>query len=137
MSDTLKVELKDLNYIAEYERNEKQRQANEAQRQVNETERLENETIRQNQEQTRQSFYNDLVRKVEQGEFNGTNGKDGANGQNGQDGKDGADGEDGYTPIKGTDYFTEAEKQEFTTEITNSVNQNIGLVLDTINGEEV
>jgi hypothetical protein len=25
---------------------------------------------------------------------------------------DGKDGEDGYTPIKGTDYFTEADKQE-------------------------
>ena len=34
---------------------------------------------------------------------------DGAPGADGSDGKDGADG---YTPVKGTDYFTEADKQE-------------------------
>ena len=44
----------------------------------------------------------------------GLNGKDGANGQ---DGKDGEDGADGYTPVKGTDYFTEEDK----TELVNSV----------------
>ena len=27
-------------------------------------------------------------------------------------GADGVDGKDGYTPIKGTDYFTEADKNE-------------------------
>lgn len=36
-------------------------------------------------------------------------GADGKDGANGADGKDGADG---YTPIKGTDYFTEVDKQE-------------------------
>ena len=30
----------------------------------------------------------------------------------GADGRDGVDGKDGYTPVKGTDYFTEADKQE-------------------------
>lgn len=30
----------------------------------------------------------------------------------GKDGKDGLDGIDGYTPVKGVDYFTEAEKEE-------------------------
>lgn len=39
----------------------------------------------------------------------GTPGKDGADGKDGQDGKDGADG---YTPVKGTDYFTEEDKKE-------------------------
>lgn len=34
---------------------------------------------------------------------------DGAPGADGSDGKDGADG---YTPVKGTDYFTETDKQE-------------------------
>lgn len=35
----------------------------------------------------------ELLRKAEDGEFNG------------KDGKDGKDGEDGYTPVKGVDYF--------------------------------
>ena len=30
-------------------------------------------------------------------------------GKPGKDGKDGKDGEDGYTPVKGKDYFTEAD----------------------------
>lgn len=41
--------------------------------------------------------------------------KDGAKGADGANGKDGADGEkgaDGKTPIKGTDYWTAADKQE-------------------------
>lgn len=38
--------------------------------------------------------------------INGTNGKDGA------DGKDGTNGIDGKTPVKGTDYFTSADKTE-------------------------
>lgn len=41
-----------------------------------------------------------LAQAKNSGEF------DGADGQNGQDG---ADGQDGYTPVKGTDYFTEEE----------------------------
>lgn len=44
-----------------------------------------------------------LAQAKESGEF------DGADGQDGQNGQDGADGQDGYTPIKGTDYFTEEE----------------------------
>lgn len=39
-------------------------------------------------------------------------------------------GQDGYTPVKGTDYFTEADKQEFISELTptieNMINQAIG-----------
>lgn len=62
----------------------------------------------------------------------GVDGKDGSNGQDGSDGADGqtpyiqdgywwigetntnvkAEGTDGYTPVKGTDYFTEADKAE-------------------------
>lgn len=41
----------------------------------------------------------------------------GADGANGADGKDGANGADGYTPVKGTDYWTESDK----TDIVNSV----------------
>ena len=36
--------------------------------------------------------------------------KNGINGTNGTNGKDGADGK---TPVKGVDYFTEADKAEF------------------------
>lgn len=42
---------------------------------------------------------------------NGKNGKDGTNGANGKDGAD------GYTPIKGTDYFTEADKAEMVSSV--------------------
>lgn len=42
----------------------------------------------------------------------GADGKDGSNGVNGKDGVDGKDGADGKTPIKGTDYFTDADKAE-------------------------
>ncbi len=37
----------------------------------------------------------------------------GKKGEDGKDGKDGKNGTDGYTPIKGVDYFTLAEQEEF------------------------
>ena len=39
----------------------------------------------------------------------------------GKDGNDGKDGADGKTPIKGTDYFTEAEKTEMVNEVIASI----------------
>lgn len=42
----------------------------------------------------------------------GRNGIDGINGTNGKDGKDGTNGKDGKTPVKGVDYFTQAEIQQ-------------------------
>jgi hypothetical protein len=48
---------------------------------------------------------------------NGKDGKDGANGQPGKDGSPGKDGADGYTPQKGTDYFTEADKAEMVSSV--------------------
>ena len=45
----------------------------------------------------------------------------------GKDGLNGKDGQDGYTPIKGTDYFTQADKQEIINDIFNQV----------VNGSEV
>lgn len=42
----------------------------------------------------------------------GAAGKDGANGKDGAPGAAGKDGADGLTPVKGTDYFTEADKSE-------------------------
>ena len=37
------------------------------------------------------------------------------------DGKDGQDGQDGKTPVKGTDYFTNADKQELVTDVLNAL----------------
>lgn len=42
----------------------------------------------------------------------GEQGEKGDKGDTGAAGAAGADGKDGYTPVKGTDYFTEADKQE-------------------------
>lgn len=43
----------------------------------------------------------------------GPQGLQGLQGEPGKDGKDGTDGQDGYTPVKGKDFFTEQDKQEF------------------------
>lgn len=48
------------------------------------------------------------------GAFDGPKGADGANGKDGAQGEKGADGK---TPVRGTDYWTAADKQE----IVNSV----------------
>lgn len=50
----------------------------------------------------------------------GSNGVDGAPGADGKDGKDGSDGlpgADGYTPVKGVDYWTAADKEEIVAEV--------------------
>ena len=52
-----------------------------------------------------------LAQAKASGEFDGADGKDG---KDGQDGKNGADGK---TPVKGTDYFTDADKQELVAEL--------------------
>lgn len=49
----------------------------------------------------------------------------------------GKNGNDGYTPVKGTDYFTEAEKTALVNEVVDKVNEDIGLILDEINGEVI
>lgn len=46
-------------------------------------------------------------------------------GEPGKDGKDGADGKDGYTPVKGTDYYTDADKAEFQTYLRTMFGENI------------
>lgn len=46
-----------------------------------------------------------------------TNGKNGTDGKDGENGKDGMDGQNGYTPIKGTDYWTENDKQEIVMDV--------------------
>lgn len=47
----------------------------------------------------------------------GATGADGKNGANGKDGSPGKDGADGKTPVKGTDYWTAADKQEIIDDI--------------------
>lgn len=42
----------------------------------------------------------------------GDKGDPGSPGANGKDGTDGKDGADGYTPVKGKDYWTDADKAE-------------------------
>lgn len=59
---------------------------------------------------------------------NGTTSAEIRNGTNGIDGKPGKDGVDGYTPIKGTDYFTEEDKQV----IENEVVEDIEPILENI-----
>lgn len=54
------------------------------------------------------------------------NGHDGADGTAGKDGKDGKNGADGKTPIKGEDYFTEAEKQEIIDEVLEQIPEGGG-----------
>lgn len=76
-----------------------------------------------------------LQEAKESGEFNGADGSDGitphigANGNwfigdtdtgnpsRGKKGEQGNTGADGYTPVKGVDYFTEAEKQEIVNDV--------------------
>lgn len=52
----------------------------------------------------------------------GETGKAGADGKNGTDGKDGADG---YTPVKGVDYYTNADKAEFESLLRSMLGENI------------
>lgn len=60
----------------------------------------------------------------------GEKGDKGDKGDRGEQGIQGEKGADGRTPEKGTDYFTDVDKQEFITELTptieNLINQAIG-----------
>ena len=47
----------------------------------------------------------------------GNQGEKGEDGKDGVNGKDGKDGADGHTPIKGVDYFTEADKAELVADV--------------------
>lgn len=68
----------------------------------------------------------------------------GEKGEPGVAGVDGKNGADGYTPVKGVDYFTNAEIQEITINISNIikdyVDEKIGAIdtlLDELNGEVI
>ena len=49
---------------------------------------------------------------ADNGVFDGKQGEPGKDGASGKDGVDGKDGKDGYTPVRGTDYWTESDKAE-------------------------
>lgn len=65
-----------------------------------------------------------LIRAKETGMF------DGADGQDGKDGADGAAGADGYTPQKGVDYYTEADKEELVQLVLDGIPYYAGEVED-------
>jgi hypothetical protein len=48
-------------------------------------------------------------------------GPQGAQGIQGPQGEIGPQGEDGYTPVKGTDYFTDADKVELVQAVLNQI----------------
>ena len=51
----------------------------------------------------------------------GDTGEQGPQGPQGESGQNGQDGQDGYTPVKGTDYWTEADIQEIVDEVLASM----------------
>lgn len=53
------------------------------------------------------------------------NGDPGEKGEPGSPGRDGTNGQDGYTPIKGVDYYTNADKQEMIQEVENDIQEII------------
>ena len=55
--------------------------------------------------------YNDFTAE-QLAALRGPQGEQGPAGEPGRDGANGKDGVDGKTPVKGTDYYTEADKQE-------------------------
>lgn len=48
----------------------------------------------------------------------GEPGKDGVDGKDGEPGKDGADG---YTPVRGTDYWTDADRTQMVTDVISAL----------------
>ena len=56
----------------------------------------------------------------EQGQ-KGDKGDRGEQGKAGQPGKDGADGKDGYSPVRGVDYWTDADKEEIKSNVDEAI----------------
>ena len=57
----------------------------------------------------------------------------GQSGENGTDGHDGVDGQDGRTPVKGTDYWTNQDKQEIVTDVETDLQSTISAIQNTAN----
>ena len=60
-------------------------------------------------------------------------GQKGENGTDGHDGVDGQDGQDGRTPVKGTDYWTNQDKQEIVTDVETDLQPTITAIQNTAN----
>lgn len=73
-----------------------------------------------------------LAQAKASGEFDGEPGKDGIDGKDGspgepgQPGADGKDGADGYTPVRGVDYYTEADKTEMVNAVLEAMPESEG-----------
>jgi hypothetical protein len=65
----------------------------------------------------------------------GDQGIQGEKGEDGKDGQNGKDGADGKTPVKGVDYFTDADKKELIEEI--DVNAEIHIINQTLNAVKI
>ena len=63
----------------------------------------------------------------------GDKGDKGENGTDGRDGKDGKDGVDGYTPVKGVDYWTNADKTEIVFDVETDLQPTITSIENTAN----
>lgn len=80
-----------------------------------------------NKEQFQEAVNTALAQAKESGEFDGADGTTPHIGENGnwfigdEDTGVSAEGKDGHTPVKGTDYFTEADKKEITEQAAKSV----------------
>lgn len=68
--------------------------------------------------------------------LNGKDGKQGLKGEPGEQGNPGTDGADGKTPVKGVDYFTEQDKQEFIEEVEQALTPQFNNKLDKNQGTE-
>ncbi len=154
--ENLEFVLHDLNYVGDYKQYEEERQKNEEIRISNENERIIDETNRVNQEETRKLAEiereknikaqldslklteEDFKERIEAGEFKGDKGDKGETGEKGEQGEQ---GEAGYTPIRGTDYWTEADieaMKEYCDEFSGKLLiEMINEKLDKINGEVV
>ena len=133
-----------------------QKQLNEKERNENEEKRIAAENTRKSNENSRIAAENTRVKEHEAMKKEITNISNEVKNINlipGDDGKsayeiaveNGFEGTEqewlesliGYTPQKELDYFTEDEKTEMVNEIVSKVNEDIGLILDEINGEVI
>lgn len=65
-------------------------------------------------------------------------GKDGKDGEPGKNGKDGEPGKEGYTPIKGVDYYTNAERKAFVEDIKSDMMDDFSsAIVNDASGESI
>ncbi len=67
----------------------------------------------------------------------GDKGDTGLQGEQGETGATGATGADGYTPVRGTDYFTQSDIDAMVATVREQAIGDIDSVLDALNGEVI